>query len=269
MTFSDRLMGRLSRARRVAVLTGAGISAESGVPTFRDAGGLWQRFKPEELANVEAFLANPELVQGWYQHRRSLVAETEPNPGHEALARMQDMFDSFTLITQNVDNLHERAGSRDIIELHGNIMRSYCLECGQDDESQGLRGHGDKSGGNNGDGDKGDGDGGHGDKALRRCASCGGLIRPDVVWFGEMLPEGAFERADLAARTSDVFFSVGTSAAVYPAAALPLTAAENGAYTVEVNIVESNIASYMDEVIEGPSGEVLPLLVESIERIRG
>src|SRR5690625_1638565 len=133
MMFSDRLLDRLSQARRVAVLTGAGISAESGVPTFRDVDGLWQRFKPEELANVEAFLDNPELVQGWYSHRRSLVSETAPNPGHDALARMQDMFDSFTLITQNVDNLHQRAGSRDVIELHGNIMRSYCIDCGADD----------------------------------------------------------------------------------------------------------------------------------------
>lgn len=254
MMFSDRLLDRLSRARRVAVLTGAGISAESGVPTFRDVDGLWQRFKPEELANVEAFLDNPELVQGWYGHRRSLVSETAPNPGHDALARMQDMFDSFTLITQNVDNLHQRAGSRDVIELHGNIMRSYCIDCGADDVVND---------------DVPDVAGADGEDGIRRCRSCGGLIRPDVVWFGEMLPQDAFAEAESAAFASDVFFSVGTSAAVYPAAALPLTAVENGAYTVEINIEESNIAMYMDEVISGRAGEVLPQLLDSIESVRG
>ena len=249
MMFSDRLLDRVSRARRVAVLTGAGISAESGVPTFRDVDGLWQRFKPEELANVEAFLGNPELVQGWYSHRRSLVSETAPNAGHDALARMQDMFDSFTLIPQNVDNLHQRAGSRDVIELHGNIMRSYCIDCGADEAADVV---------------KADDDAG-----IRRCYSCGGLIRPDVVWFGEMLPQDAFAQAESAACASDVFFSIGTSAAVYPAAALPLTAVENGAYAVEINVEESNIAMYMDEVISGRAGEVLPQLLESIESVRG
>jgi NAD-dependent deacetylase len=125
----EKLISRLARARRVVVLTGAGISAESGVPTFRDPGGLWQKFKPEELANVEAFLRNPELVQGWYRHRRAIVRDVHPNPGHDALARLQEMVPEFTLVTQNVDNLHQRAGSRDVIELHGNITRSYCIDC--------------------------------------------------------------------------------------------------------------------------------------------
>lgn len=242
-TFSNRLIDRLATAERVVVLTGAGISAESGVPTFRDPGGLWQRFKPEELANVEAFLANPVLVQSWYHHRRSVLDDVEPNPGHIALRRLADLVPAFSLVTQNVDNLHQRAGSEDVIELHGNITRSYCIDC-----------HADAV-----DGDQGSADQAH------RCQTCGGLIRPDVVWFGEMLPIDNLERAERASRNADVFLSIGTSGVVYPAAGLPLAAADAGAYTAEINIERSAIAPYMDEIIEGAAGAVLPAIVERLQ----
>lgn len=244
--FSDELVNRLARARQVAVLTGAGISAESGIPTFRDEDGLWERFKPEELANVRAFLRNPELVQKWYQHRRSVANEKKPNPGHFALAEMEMFFDEFTLITQNVDNLHRRAGSRRVVELHGNITRSYCMECEQpagEDVMHPIA---------------------EGKRAI--CPSCGGLVRPDVVWFGEMLPEGAMEAAYAAAENADVFLSVGTSAVVYPAAGIPPHAKAAGAYAAEINIEPSAIAGALDEVVLGRAGEILPALVEAVKR---
>jgi NAD-dependent deacetylase len=224
----------------VAVLTGAGISAESGIPTFRDPGGLWDRFRPEELANVHAFLRNPELVQRWYEHRRRAARETEPNPGHFALVELESIVPDFTLITQNVDNLHRRAGSRNMVELHGNIMRSYCMDCEREADLDGLAG------------------------GAAVCNACGGLIRPDVVWFGEMLPEAAVERAVAAAGRADVFLSIGTSAVVYPAAGLPLQARDAGAYVAEINIERSAIARELDEVMIGKSGEILPELVAAL-----
>ena len=248
MSFTPELVRRLAEAERVAVLTGAGISAESGIPTFRDPGGLWQRFRPEELANVRAFLGNPVLVQGWYAHRRRLAGETAPNAGHLALAELEGLVSHFALVTQNVDDLHRRAGSQNVIELHGNITRSYCIDCGE----------------------------AAGEKELAplaegtpaRCRACDGLVRPDVVWFGEMLPEGAMEKAAEEAEGADVFLSVGTSAAVYPAAGLPRLAAEAGAYAAEVNVERSAVADFMSEVVIGRSGEVLPALVEAVRATR-
>jgi NAD-dependent deacetylase len=242
--FSDTLVQKLARAEHVAVLTGAGISAESGVPTFRDPDGLWQRFRPEELANVDAFMRNPVLVQGWYTHRRKVVEDVAPNPGHEALAALERLVPDFLLATQNVDNLHRRAGSRNVVELHGNLTRSYCIDCGEPAAPDALAALGEEE--------------------VARCPSCGGLFRPDVVWFGEMLPEGAMERAAEAAARADVFLSVGTSAVVYPAAGLPLIAADAGAYVAEVNVERSAIARQLDEVVLGKSGEVLPALVEAV-----
>jgi NAD-dependent deacetylase len=244
--FSDELIGRLARARHVGVLTGAGISAESGIPTFRDAGGLWDRFKPEELANVHAFLENPGLVQQWYAHRRSIALEKAPNPGHRALADLETMIEDVTLVTQNVDRLHQRAGSRRVIELHGNILRSYCIDCEREANAGDLRAIGD------------------GEPAV--CPGCGGLIRPDVVWFGEVLPAGAIERAHAVAGRAEVFLSIGTSAVVFPAAGLPLRAASAGAYAAEINVEPSAIADDLDETVLGPAGTVLPALVEAVGR---
>lgn len=238
MPFSDLLVQKLAAARRVAVLTGAGMSAESGVPTFRDPDGLWARFRPEELASMDAFLANPELVQGWYGHRREVVDHVSPNAGHHALVELEGLVPQFALITQNVDNLHHVAGSSHPIELHGNLTRNYCMECRRPAVDGEL-----KSG---------------------HCPVCGGLIRPDVVWFGELLPEGAMEAAHVAAVYADVFLSIGTSAVVYPAAGLPLEARRHGAYCAEFNVARSAVADEMDEVVLGPCGRTLPLLVEAV-----
>ena len=248
--FSADLVRRLATAERVAVLTGAGISAESGVPTFRDPGGLWQQFRPEELANVEAFLRNPVLVQGWYAHRRAVVEDVHPNPGHVALAELAALVEkrggSFSLATQNVDGLHGRAGSENVIELHGSLLRSHCATCGRPASREELAGIE------------------SGDPA--RCPDCDGLVRPDVVWFGENLPERALREAETAALEAGVYLSVGTSAVVFPAAGLPLAARASGAYVAEVNPEPSDIARELDEQIPGRAGEVLPRLVEAVRK---
>jgi len=239
---SEQLIDILKNAKRVAVLTGAGVSAESGVPTFRGTDGLWKRFSPEELASFDAFMRNPELVWEWYQYRRSLIYDIKPNTGHYALAEMEDLFDDFILITQNVDGLHQVAGSKKIIELHGNIRRNKCSKCGEYYAEEIPV-------------DK---------KEVPKCR-CGGLIRPDVVWFGEMLPEDAINKAFYAARNSDLFFSVGTSGFVHPAAQLPITAKESKAYVVEINPDKTAITPYLDELLKGPSGKILPEIVKLLK----
>lgn len=247
--FSDTLVDRLAWAEHVTVLTGAGISAESGIPTFRDPGGLWEKFDPQELANVEAFLDNPELVQGWYRHRRQVVEDAEPNAGHRALADLEAHGSDVAVVTQNVDDLHHRAGSSTVIELHGNITHNYCMDCERAAAPDTV------------------------DAAIQegtpaRCPECGGLIRPDVVWFGEMLPPDAMEQADAATHRADVFLSVGTSAVVYPAARLPVAAQEQDAYVAEINPDTTGITDNVDESIRGPAGEVLPDLVDAVaERV--
>jgi len=242
---SDALVDRLADARRVVVLTGAGISAESGIPTFRDPDGLWEKFDPQELANVEAFLDNPELVQGWYRHRRQLVEEAEPNAGHRALADLEAHVDALTVVTQNVDALHTRAGSSDVVELHGNITHNYCMECERPADASTV-------------------DAAIAEGTPARCPECDGLIRPDVVWFGEQLPPAAIERASTAAEQADVLLSVGTSAVVYPAARLPLVAQEHGAYVAEINPDTTGITEAVDESIRGTAGAVLPALHDAV-----
>lgn len=247
-TFAPELIKRLAQARSVAVLTGAGISAESGVPTFRDPGGLWEQFRPEELANVQAFLRNPDLVQRWYAYRRKLVREVVPNPGHYALVALERMVPDFTLITQNVDNLHQRAGSQRVVELHGNLLRSYCIDCGRPADEVDLEAAAEGK--------------------PARCPACSGLIRPDVVWFGEMLPEEALDQAFAACERAEVFLSIGTSAVVYPAAGLPLEAKRAGAYVAEINLQPSALASEMDVLLLGKAGEVLPALIDAVRQAR-
>jgi NAD-dependent deacetylase len=222
-------------ARRCAVLTGAGVSAESGVPTFRGEEGLWKHFRAEELATPEAFARNPELVREWYEFRRSLLSEIEPNEGHRALADAEGAFDEFTLITQNIDGLHARAGSTDVIELHGNIHQDRCNHCGTFRKS---------------------------DEGLT--CRCGGPFRPDVVWFGESLPQEAVERAHAAAQSADLFFSIGTSTQVFPAAHLPYVASDSGAFVVEVNPEATPFTLHADMSIRGPSGEWLPTLLDPL-----
>ncbi|HEX9971362.1 MAG TPA: NAD-dependent deacylase [bacterium] len=239
--FSAMLISRLRSAKTVSVLTGAGISAESGVPTFRGEEGLWQKFRPEELANFDAFLRNPKLVWEWYNYRKHIVNQVAPNAGHYAISKMESLFPHFHLITQNVDDLHRKAGSKQIYELHGNIMRNRCVDCSKHYNEM----------------PEADQD------VLPRC-DCGGLIRPDVVWFGETLPPLELKRSFDAARSSDVFFSIGTSAVVQPAASLPLEAKHEGAYVVEINIEPTAISHYVDETILGKAAEILPQLVEKL-----
>lgn len=237
----SRARDALEHATSVAVLTGAGISAESGIPTFRDAlTGLWSKFRPEELATPQAFASDPQRVWDWYAERRKAVAEAKPNAGHRALAeierRCQGRGVDFTLVTQNIDGLHHAAGSARVIELHGNIRRVKCFDRGHAVDSW------PESGG------------------VPACPQCGSLLRPDVVWFGEMLPAGGLAGAFAAARTCDVFLCVGTSALVEPAASLPYLALESGARVIEVN-PDPGLAGMATETLRGAAGEVLPLLV--------
>jgi len=232
---------RLVQAERVAVLTGAGVSAESGVSTFRDPDGLWSRFSPQELASMDGFLANPDRVRDWYTYRRSVIDSVQPNPGHYALAELEALVPSFTLATQNVDRLHLRAGSKNVLEVHGNLIENRCNSCGWIDDAHNER---------------------------LDCAQCGGVMRPNVVWFGEMLPSDVFASAEEAARTCDVFLTIGTSAEVYPAAFLPHEARNHGAFVVEVNPTRTEFTPYAHVSLQGPSGEVLPRLVDSIRKQR-
>jgi NAD-dependent deacetylase len=233
----------LRAARHVVVLTGAGVSAESGLPTFRDPlTGLWARYRPEELATPEAFLRDPELVWAWYRARRDAAREASPNPAHLAIARLESLVPAVTLITQNVDGLHRRAGSADPVELHGSLFRSRCVADGGvheplvDAELAAGR--------------------------LPRCPACGGLLRPGVVWFGESLPEGELARARTAAEACDLFLSVGTSHQVYPAAALPALAATAGAAVVVVNPDPTPRPVHPSaRHLTGRAGEILPALV--------
>ena len=241
--FSDTLVERLAQARSVAVLTGAGISAESGIRTFRDPDGHWEQYRPEDLANPHAFRRNPHLVQRWYATRIGRASDAAPNPGHYALVELAKLVPEFTLVTQNVDNLHQRAGSTGVIELHGNITRQYCIDCGTTAPPYDLAAL------NAG--------------TIATCHVCGGLVRPGVVWFTEALPDGALETGMEAARACDVFLSIGTSAVVIPAAWIPLEATR--AYTAEVNIARSAIADELDEVVLGPSGVVLPALIAAVK----
>ena len=239
------LIDILAKANWVAVLTGAGVSAESGISTFRDPDGLWSKFNPMELASIDGFMSNPNRVWEWYQYRRNIIHSTKPNAGHKAISEMQNLFPDFHLITQNVDRLHQTAGSEGVLELHGNIIENHCFECKKPytkeiDLSE---------------------------NSISHC-DCGGMIRPSVVWFGEMLPHKVLAQSELIAEKCDVFFSIGTSAEVYPAASLPIIAKKNGAKVVEINPNVTAISYLMDYVIRGTSAETLPLIVEEIKKAR-
>lgn len=246
MNFSSELIARLRHATSVCVLTGAGISAESGVPTFRGNDGLWKKFRPEELANFGAFMRNPDLVWEWYSYRRKLISEIQPNKGHDALVELERRISDFTLVTQNVDNLHRRAGNKHVLELHGNIERSYCIDCRSQADDKNLEAAG----------------------TAPRCRHCGGLVRPDVVWFGELLPMDAFTEAEAASRRCEIFFCIGTSSVVFPAASLPYLALDGGAYVVEINLERTELSSRVHEVLLGKSGEILPALNSCFEQVR-
>ncbi len=241
----NALVKVLAKSKLVAVLTGAGVSQESGIATFRDPDGLWAKFNPMELASMDGFMSNPELVWQWYGFRREVMAKCEPNAGHFALAEMENLFEEFSLATQNVDRFHQRAGSRNVHELHGNIIDNFCCSCGAPylDEIN------------------------LDDKSPVKCKVCSKFIRPAVVWFGEMLPADALNAASWAAENCDVYFSIGTSAEVYPAAQLPQLAKRRGAYLVEINPNETSLSRLADMKIALPSSRALPMILEAIKNV--
>jgi NAD-dependent deacetylase len=224
---------------RVAVLSGAGISAASGIPTFRGAqDSLWEKYRPEELATPEAFHADPELVWRWYDWRRSLIAKAQPNDAHLALVKLADRVRQVTIITQNVDGLHARAGSRDVLEFHGSIWRLRCLTCGREREDRRVP-----------------------LPIPLRCDACGGMHRPGVVWFGEGIDPDVLDQAAAAAQQCDVFLVIGTSGAVYPAAGLVAVAANSGARVLEFNVERSAISDRVNLFVGGSADQTLPEFV--------
>ena len=245
----DRAAQWLGAAAGVCVLTGAGVSAESGVPTFRASDGLWEGHRIEDVASPEGFERDPALVWNFYNARRANVATVQPNPGHYALAKLEARWgEGFTLATQNVDGLHRAAGSRNVLEVHGSLYRTRCLGCDAVAD-RGLEPLG----------------------PAPECPECRGQLRPDIVWFGEALPEAIWESAMMAAHTCDVLLVVGTSAVVHPAASLIPIAKRGrtpGAKVIEINLAPTEASRLADVGLYGPSGEVLPKLVERISLTR-
>ena len=240
------LIDHLRSCEKIVVITGAGISAESGVPTFREAKtGLWSQYDPQELATPEAFNSNPKLVWEWYTWRQRLITTACPNAGHKALVSLEEyqanQAAGFVLITQNVDGLHQRAGSRNVIELHGNIFRTRCINQCRRDEQGPVQ-----------------------NTFPPRCSNCSGLLRPDVVWFGENLLRESLTQASVASQNCDTFFSIGTSSTVEPAKSLPYVAKQAGAALIEINPTYTPLTHSADFVLNGPAGIVLPEIISSI-----
>jgi len=232
----EELINFLRKAKKVSVLTGAGISAESGIPTFRGEDGLWKKYRAEELATPQAFAKDPVLVWEWYNWRREIIGKAKPNMGHITIAKWEKIFPSFWVITQNIDGLHRLAGSKNIVELHGNIWKVRCTREGIVMENR--------------------------DVPLKeippKCENCGALLRPHVVWFGESLSIEDIEMAEEISNSSDVMFVVGTSSVVYPAASLPFLTKRRGGIVVEINISETTLTPYADFFFKGKAGEILP-----------
>ncbi len=228
MQFKKEFLNRLKDAKKIVFFTGAGISAESGISTFRGKDGIWNKMNPQELASLDAFMRNPDLVWEWYRHRRDIVHKVQPNAGHFAIAELEKYY-NVTVVTQNIDNLHRRAGSKKIFELHGNIEKNFCIDCHTFYNSPDFELT----------------------NRAPKCKKCSGLVRPDVVWFGEMLPQDEFSGGQKAAEWSDICFVVGTSAVVYPAAYIPISAKHAGSYIVEINIEPTELTPFADYSIFG------------------
>jgi len=242
---SEELLRKLGEARHVMVLTGAGMSAESGVPTFRDAQtGIWEKFRAEDLATPEAFEANPARVWQWYEERRAIIRSARPHAGHQALVTLESLVPELSVITQNVDGLHQLAGSKKVTELHGNILRSKCHITGRPISTEWLSGSA------------------HAVPPSPYVSR--GFARPDVVWFGEVLPRQALEAAMKAAVECDFCISAGTTSLVQPAASLPLMALEHGAAVIEINPMETPLSPHADQCLRGPASEVLTTLVNQL-----
>ncbi|MBM4127385.1 MAG: NAD-dependent deacylase [Nitrospira sp.] len=231
---------KLATARSVVVLTGAGISADSGVPTFRGADGLWRNFRAEDLATPEAFARDPRLVWEWYNWRRELIATKQPNAAHEAVAELERQYSHFWLITQNVDGLHRTAGSHKLSEIHGNIWRVRCTDCRQVVDNHDVPIH-----------------------ILPMCDHCHGLLRPHIVWFGESLTEDDLRQCDAALRSCDLCLIIGTSGVVYPAAGFASIAKEAGAFVAEINLDVTPHTGLVDVSLQGRAKDVVPLLIGS------
>lgn len=242
MEFSKELIERCRKAKRVVVLTGAGISAESGVPTFRGEDGLWGKYRAEELATPHAFARDPKFVWEWYDLRRQIIAKCSPNPGHYAIAGLEDIYDDFLLITQNVDGLHVKAGSKKLREIHGNIWRMRCTVEGKISENLEVP-----------------------MKNIPPMCKCGKMLRPHIVWFGESLDEEDIRISYRAIEKCDLFFSIGTSALVQPAASFAMVAKENSACVVEINREPTPISDLVDYSVMGRAGEILPELANRLK----
>lgn len=242
MIFDNEMIEKLRGAERVVVVTGSGISAESGIPTFRGKDGLWKKYRAEELATPHAFFSDPQLVWEWYDWRRGIIGQAEPNPGHTTIAGMERHYDDFLLITQNVDGLHGKAGSRKIVEIHGNIWKARCTN----EMTERFLEENPLS------------------QLPPRC-ECGALLRPAVVWFGESLPVNGILKAEKAIKSCDVLMAVGTSGYVYPVASFPMAAQVAGATVIEINIEETPISQIADYTLLGKAGDILPLLWKKIE----
>jgi len=235
----------LSQADHIIAFTGSGISSESGIPTFRGKDGLWKQFKAQDLATPGAFSSNPKLVWEWYDWRRNIIADKKPNPGHKILAEWNDLFSSLYVITQNIDGLHQKAGSENIIELHGNIWKLRCTKEGTvtEDHSCPLK------------------------EIPPICKKCGALMRPHVVWFGESLDTELLSEAVKMCSKADLMLAIGTSSLVYPAASIPMTAAESGVKVIEINPESTPLTPRADTSIRGKAGDVLPGISDILNNI--
>lgn len=240
----SQLIDILCQTKQIVVLTGAGISAESGIPTFRGEEGLWKQYRAEDLATPIAFIKDPKLVWEWYDWRRGIIASKKPNAGHKILGRWEKIFPNFILITQNIDGLHQKAGSKNILELHGNIWKVRCTEERTITENHDIPL----------------------EEIPPHCPDCGALLRPHVVWFGESLSSSVLYKAFQVSSSCEIIFSIGTSAVVQPAASLPLAAAEANAKIVEINPDPTPLTSYADFSFRGKAGEILPLINKELNK---